>query len=99
MKPPEILALLEEASGTKMYEKKKQASLRTLEKKQTKLLEIDQVGARTGCLAERLAWQQGGRHDHMSVQQHAVKGRTTYQRKAKRTKPQGRGRLLGNMTT
>lgn len=27
MKPPEILSLLEEASGTKMYEKKKQAGL------------------------------------------------------------------------
>lgn len=43
MKPPEILSLLEEASGTRMYEKKKEASLKTLEKKQAKLEEIDQV--------------------------------------------------------
>ncbi|KXZ47637.1 hypothetical protein GPECTOR_34g796 [Gonium pectorale] len=41
MKPPEILALLEEASGTKMYEKKKQTALKTLEKKQARLEEID----------------------------------------------------------
>ncbi|KAG2489543.1 hypothetical protein HYH03_011994 [Edaphochlamys debaryana] len=41
MKPPEILALLEEASGTKMYEKKKQNALKTLEKKQARLDEID----------------------------------------------------------
>ncbi|GFR44483.1 hypothetical protein Agub_g5746 [Astrephomene gubernaculifera] len=41
MKPPEILALLEEASGTKMYEKKKQNALKTLEKKQARLEEID----------------------------------------------------------
>jgi structural maintenance of chromosome 2 len=43
MKPPEILGLLEEAAGTKMYESKKQAALRTLEKKQIKLDEITKV--------------------------------------------------------
>ncbi|KAG2446681.1 hypothetical protein HYH02_008249 [Chlamydomonas schloesseri] len=43
MKPPEILALLEEASGTKMYEKKKQNALKTLEKKEAKLQEIDKL--------------------------------------------------------
>lgn len=43
MKPPEILGLLEEAAGTKMYESKKQAALRTLEKKQVKLDEITKV--------------------------------------------------------
>ena len=43
MKPPEILSLLEEASGTKLYERKKDAALKTLEKKQKKLDEIDQV--------------------------------------------------------
>lgn len=46
MKPPEILGLLEEAAGTKMYESKKQAALRTLEKKQIKLDEITKVGGR-----------------------------------------------------
>lgn len=44
MKPPEILSLLEEASGTKLYERKKEGALKTLAKKQTKLDEIDQVG-------------------------------------------------------
>lgn len=43
MKPPEILGLLEEAAGTKMYESKKQAALRTLEKKQVKVDEINKV--------------------------------------------------------
>ena len=48
MKPPEILGLLEEAAGTKMYESKKQAALRTLEKKQIKLDEITKVRGRLG---------------------------------------------------
>ena len=43
MKPPEILGLLEEAAGTKMYETKKQAAMRTLEKKQVKVEEINKV--------------------------------------------------------
>lgn len=43
MKPPEILGLIEEAAGTKMYESKKQAALRTLDKKQVKLEEINRV--------------------------------------------------------
>ena len=43
MKPPEILSLLEEAAGTRMYESKKVGALRTMEKKQNKVDEIDQV--------------------------------------------------------
>lgn len=43
MKPPEILSLLEEAAGTRMYEKKKEGALRTLEKKQQRLDQIDEV--------------------------------------------------------
>jgi structural maintenance of chromosome 2 len=43
MKPEEILSLLEEASGTRMYEKKKDGALKTLERKQAKLDEIDEV--------------------------------------------------------
>jgi chromosome segregation ATPase len=43
MKPPEILSLLEEASGTKLYERKKEGAMKTLAKKQTKLDEIDEV--------------------------------------------------------
>jgi hypothetical protein len=48
MKPPEILSLLEEASGTKLYERKKDAALKTLSKKEARLEEIDQVGRRGG---------------------------------------------------
>lgn len=43
MRPPEILGLIEEAAGTKMYESKKQVALRTLEKKQVKVEEINRV--------------------------------------------------------
>ena len=43
MKPPEILGMLEEAAGTRMYETKKDAALRTLEKKQVKVAEIEKV--------------------------------------------------------
>jgi len=46
MKPPEILSLLEEASGTKLYERKKESAMKTLAKKQTRLEEIDEVGGR-----------------------------------------------------
>jgi structural maintenance of chromosome 2 len=52
MKPPEILGLLEEAAGTKMYEDKKRKAVATLEKKQLKVDEINKVGGRvcqTGC--------------------------------------------------
>ena len=43
MKPPEILSMVEEAAGTRMFESKKQAALKTLEKKQAKVVEIDKV--------------------------------------------------------
>jgi len=43
MKAPEILSMLEEAAGTRMYENKKEAALRTLTKKQIKMDEIDKV--------------------------------------------------------
>ena len=41
MKPPEILSMIEEAAGTKMYENKKQQALKTLSKKESKLVEIN----------------------------------------------------------
>lgn len=43
MKPPEILAMIEEAAGTRMYESKKQVAQRTIEKKEAKLAELDSV--------------------------------------------------------
>ena len=43
MKPQEVLGMLEEAAGTRMYETKKDAALRTLDKKQVKVDEIDKV--------------------------------------------------------
>lgn len=43
MKPHEILGMLEEAAGTRMYETKKIAAERTMEKKQVKVDEIDKV--------------------------------------------------------
>ena len=43
MKPPEILGMLEEAAGTRMYENKKEGALKTMVKKQTKVDEIDKL--------------------------------------------------------
>jgi structural maintenance of chromosome 2 len=43
MKPPEILSMIEEAAGTRMYENKKTTAQKTIEKKDSKLLEIDEV--------------------------------------------------------
>eukprot|EP01031_Cornospumella_fuschlensis_P028454 gene28454-34351_t len=48
MKPPEILSMIEEAAGTRMFENKKQASLKTIEKKQLKVDEI------TKCIEEEI---------------------------------------------
>ena len=43
MKPPEILGLLEEAAGTKMFELKKEVAIKTLGKKQPKVDEYQSV--------------------------------------------------------
>lgn len=43
MKPPEILSMVEEAAGTRMFEMKKQTALRTIDKKDSKLQEINRV--------------------------------------------------------
>jgi len=43
MKPAETLGMLEEAAGTRMYENKKEAALRTLAKKQVKVDDFNKV--------------------------------------------------------
>ncbi|XP_052743950.1 structural maintenance of chromosomes protein 2 [Bicyclus anynana] len=43
MKPPEILSMVEEAAGTRMYESKKQAAQKTIEKKDAKLQELNDI--------------------------------------------------------
>ncbi len=43
MKPPEILAMIEEASGTRMFEERKEKALKTMAKKELKVNEIVQV--------------------------------------------------------
>jgi structural maintenance of chromosome 2 len=43
MKPPEILAMIEEAAGTRMFEMKKQSALKTISKKEKKVEEIEKV--------------------------------------------------------
>ncbi len=45
MKPPEILAMIEEAAGTRMFELKKANALKTIEKKDRKVEEINRVSA------------------------------------------------------
>ena len=43
MKPPEILSMIEEAAGTMMYESKKQQAQKTIEKKDARLREINEI--------------------------------------------------------
>lgn len=43
MKPQEILGLIEEAAGTSMFEERKVKALKTMERKQKKMEEIQQV--------------------------------------------------------
>uniref|UniRef100_A0A915PWC6 Structural maintenance of chromosomes protein n=1 Tax=Setaria digitata TaxID=48799 RepID=A0A915PWC6_9BILA len=43
MKPMEIVGMIEEAAGTRMYEAKKQSAVRTIEKKEGKMAEIKQL--------------------------------------------------------
>ncbi|XP_038626289.1 structural maintenance of chromosomes protein 2 [Tachyglossus aculeatus] len=43
MKPPEILSMIEEAAGTRMYECKKISAQKTIEKKEAKLKEIETI--------------------------------------------------------
>jgi structural maintenance of chromosome 2 len=43
MKPLETLSMIEEAAGTRMFESKKQAAIKTIEKKQLKVDEITRV--------------------------------------------------------
>lgn len=43
MKPPEILSMIEEAAGTRMYETKKAGSLQVMEKKEQKMNEIERM--------------------------------------------------------
>ena len=43
MKAPEILAMIEEAAGTSMFEDKKDKASKTMAKKEKKMLEIQEV--------------------------------------------------------
>ncbi|KAG0239526.1 Structural maintenance of chromosomes protein 2 [Actinomortierella wolfii] len=43
MKPPEILAMIEEAAGTRMFEERKEKALKTIAKKEKKVEEISQL--------------------------------------------------------
>eukprot|EP00882_Tetradesmus_deserticola_P026098 GHRQ01028725.1.p1 GENE.GHRQ01028725.1~~GHRQ01028725.1.p1 ORF type:complete len:136 (+),score=37.60 GHRQ01028725.1:42-410(+) len=70
MKPLETLSLLEEASGTKLYERKKDSAMKTLSKKQTKLDEIDEVHSTAGSAAGRCDTWRLGRHSWIAA--HAV---------------------------
>ena len=43
MKPDELRSMIEETAGTRMFEQKKQAALKTIEKKQAKVDEINNI--------------------------------------------------------
>ena len=55
MKPLETLSMIEEAAGTRMFEAKKQAAVRTIEKKEVKVMEITKVRRGAGPLVQRKA--------------------------------------------
>lgn len=58
MKPPEILAMIEEAAGTRMFEEKKGKALKTIQKKDQKLDEITSVCC-SGHVSMCSAWLYG----------------------------------------
>lgn len=43
MKAPEILAMIEEAAGTRMFEDRKEKAFKTMDKKESKVIEIASV--------------------------------------------------------
>jgi structural maintenance of chromosome 2 len=43
MKPPEILSMMEEAAGTRMFEDRKEKAIKTMQKKDQKVKEISAV--------------------------------------------------------
>jgi structural maintenance of chromosome 2 len=43
MKPPEILAMIEEAAGTRLFEDRKDKAMKTIQKRDVKLNEITNV--------------------------------------------------------
>jgi structural maintenance of chromosome 2 len=43
MKPDELRSMIEETAGTRMFEQKKQAAQKTIEKKEAKVQEINRV--------------------------------------------------------
>ncbi|XP_054275835.1 structural maintenance of chromosomes protein 2 [Macrosteles quadrilineatus] len=60
MKPPEILSMIEEAAGTRMYETKKQQAEKTIEKKDAKLKELnDLINEEIGPKLARLKEERG----------------------------------------
>jgi structural maintenance of chromosome 2 len=50
MKPQEVLAMLEEATGVRLYEDQKTKALKTLAQKQGKVDEMDKGNKETSCL-------------------------------------------------
>jgi hypothetical protein len=75
MKPAETLGMIEEAAGTRMFELKKQQSIKIMAKKEAKLEEIQRV-SRTDTVLHPLprchgpswatSYAQGGRHSYSS---------------------------------
>lgn len=49
MKPAEILGMVEEAAGTRMFEERKEKAVKTMAKKDKKVEEIESVSLRLGC--------------------------------------------------
>lgn len=54
MKPVEVLSMIEEAAGTRMFEEKKEKAVKTMAKKESKLNEINSVGRFSFCILHGL---------------------------------------------
>lgn len=64
MKPVEILSMIEEAAGTRMFQTKKEAALKTIEKKQQKVDELSK------CMDDKIGPEMEGLRD--KLQQYTV---------------------------
>jgi structural maintenance of chromosome 2 len=73
MRPPEILSMIEEAAGTRMFETKKSAALKTIEKKGSKLDEINKVIEED--ITPKLEKLRGERSSFIEYQKINVRGR------------------------
>ncbi|XP_063695343.1 structural maintenance of chromosomes protein 2-like [Bolinopsis microptera] len=71
MKPKEILSMIEEAAGTSLYESKKQSALKTIEKKDNKLTDINKIlDEELNPTLEKLKAERASYLEYQKIQRH-----------------------------